>query len=460
LPVTTKPTGRVIAQRLLQLEHGASSEDLLERILSPENLQQAWLRVKANGGAAGVDKMTIAQFPAFARQHWGKIRSRLLAGTYHPAPVRRVFIPKPNGDLRPLGIPTVLDRVIQQAIAQLLTPVFDPHFSTHSYGFRYGKRAHEAVRSVQEAAQAGHGYAVDCDLKSFFDTVKFDRLMRLLARRIWDKRVLRLIGAYLRAGVRLEDGRVETTTQGVPQGGPLSPLLANIMLDPLDKELERRGLRFARYADDFLILVRSLRAAQRVMQSVTRYVETRLKLVVNRQKSKAAPLGQCAFLGFEIRRGKIVWTEKAHKRFKERIQEITSRSRGVSTFCMLRELKRYVVGWLNYFGISQLYRVVPELDQWLRRRVRMYYWKQWKRARTRRRQLMRLGIHPAEVSKATRSHRGYWFMAGSSIVQRALDNRWLTERGVPNLTRQWVERHYGKQNPKFDPAAVNLTGTA
>ena len=223
LPGTTKPMGRVIAQRLLQLEHGASSEDLLERILSPENLQRAWLRVKANGGAAGVDGMTITQFPAFARQHWGKIRSRLLAGTYHPAPVRRVFIPKPNGDLRPLGIPTVLDRVIQQSIAQLLTPVFDPHFSRHSYGFRYGKRAHEAVRSVQEAAQAGYGYAVDCDLKSFFDTVKFDRLMRLLARRILDKRVLRLIGAYLRAGVRLEDGRVEATTQGVPQGGPMKP---------------------------------------------------------------------------------------------------------------------------------------------------------------------------------------------------------------------------------------------
>ena len=250
LPVTTKPSGRVIAQRLLQLEQGASAEDLLERILSPENLRQAWSRVKANGGAAGVDGMTIAQFPAFARQYWGEIRSRLLAGTYHPAPVRRVFIPKPNGDLRPLGIPTVLDRVIQQAIAQILTPIFDPHFSTHSYGFRYGKRAHQAVRSVQEAARAGYGHAVDCDLKSFFDTVKFDRLMQLLARRISDKRVLRLIGKYLRAGVKLPEGTVEATTQGVPQGGPLSPLLANIMLDPLDKELERRGLRFARYADD------------------------------------------------------------------------------------------------------------------------------------------------------------------------------------------------------------------
>jgi len=407
----------------------------LERILSPENLQSAWLRVKANGGAAGVDGRTIAQFPAFARQHWQKIRSRLMAGTYRPAPVRRVFIPKPNGDLRPLGIPTVLDRVIQQAIAQILTPIFDPHFSTHSYGFRYGKRAHQAVRRVQEAAQAGYGYAVDCDLKSFFDTVKFDRLMKLL------------------------EGTVEATTQGVPQGGPLSPLLANIMLDPLDKELERRGLRFARYADDFLVLVKSLRAAQRVMQSISRFVEGRLQLVVNRQKSRAAPLSQCAFLGFQILRGRSVSTDKARQRFKPRIQEISSRSRGVSTFCMLRELKRYAVGWMNYFGLSQAYRVIPELDQWVRRRVRMYYWKQWKRARTRRRQLIRLGIHRMEVYKATRAHRGYWFMAGTSIVQRALDNRWLSERGVPSLKQQWVTLHYGPGKVP-NPEAVNLTGTA
>ena len=207
---------------------------------------------------------------------------------------------------------------------------------------------------------------------------------------------------------------MEATTQGVPQGGPLSPLLANIMLDPLDKELERRGLRFARYADDFLVLVKSLRAAQRVMQSISRFVEGRLKLVVNRQKSKAAHLSDCAFLGFQIRRGRIVWTDKALKRFKERVQEITSRSRGVSMRVLLTQLRKYVVGWLNYFGISQAYREIPELDQWLRRRVRLCFWKQWKRPRTRRGNLIRLGIHPAEVYKATRSHRGYWFMAGTS----------------------------------------------
>ncbi len=460
MPETTKPIGRVSDQRASEPEHGTSSEDLLERIFSRENLLQAWRRVKTNGGAAGVDGMTIAQFPAFARQHWEKILSRLMAGTYRPAPVRRVFIPKPNGDLRPLGIATVLDRVIEQAIAQVLTPLFDPHFSSHSYGFRYGKRAHQAVRSVQAAEQEGYSYAVDCDLKSFFDTVKFDRLMRLVARRVSDRRVLRLIGAYLRAGVKLPDGKVEATKEGVPQGSPLSPLLSNIMLDPLDKELERRRLRFARYADDFLILVKSLRAAQRVMQSISRFVEVRLKLVVNRQKSRAASLSACTFLGFQIRRGKIVWTDKAQKRFKERVQEITSRSRGVSMPRLLTELRRYAVGWMNYFGLSQAYRIVPELDQWLRRRVRMCYWKQWKRARPRRRNLIRLGIHPKEVYKATRSHRGCWFMAGTSIVQRALTNQWLAERGVPNLTQQWVEMHYGKQNQKFDPASVNLTGTA
>jgi RNA-directed DNA polymerase len=441
-------------------KHGTVSDDLLEQILSRKNMLTAWKRVKSNGGAPGCDGMTIAAFPAFARQHWERIRSSLLRGTYHPAAVRRVMIPKPNGDLRPLGIPTVLDRVIQQAIAQVLTPLFDPHFSTRSYGFRYGKRAHQAVRSVEAADKAGYAHAVDCDLKSFFDTVNHDRLMHLLSRRVSDTRVLRLIGRYLRAGVMLPTGKREATTQGVPQGGPLSPLLANIMLDPLDKELEKRGHRFARYADDFLILVKSARAAQRVMQSVIRFVEKRLGLVVNRQKSQAAPLNRCTFLGFAIKRGKVVWTDKAYGRFKERIKEITSRSWSISMPRRLEELRRYAVGWMNYFGISHTYRQVLELDQWLRRRVRLCYWKQWKRPRTRRRNLIALGIDPKEVSKASRCRRGYWWMSGTSIVQRALDNAWLWEQGVPNLKARWIELHYGERNRKTDIASVNLTGTA
>jgi RNA-directed DNA polymerase len=284
--------------------------------------------------------------------------------------------------------------------------------------------------------------------------------MHLLARRVADVRVLRLIGGYLRAGVMLPGGQREATTRGVPQGGPRSPLLANVMLDPLDKELEKRGHRFARYADDFLILKKSGPAARRVMQSVTRFVEARLGLVVNHQKSQAAPLHRCTFLGFAIKRGKVVWTDKALWRFKERIKEITSRSWGVSMSRRLEELRRYVVGWLNYFGISHTYRQVLELDQWLRRRVRMCYWKQWKRPRHRRRQLIALGIHPEEVSKASRCRRGYWWMSGTSIVQRALPNAWLREQGVPDLRSQWIELHYGDRNRKFDPASVNLTGTA
>jgi RNA-directed DNA polymerase len=442
-------------------KHGTPSDDLLEQLLSRENMLRAWKRVKANGGAAGVDGMTIAQFPAFARQHWERIRSDLKRGAYHPAAVRRVMIPKPNGDLRPLGIPTVLDRVIQQAIAQVLTPLFDPHFSSHSYGFRFGKQAHQAVRAVEAANAAGYPQAVDCDLKSFFDTVNHERLLHRLNQRITDSRVLRLIGRYLRAGVMLPDGQREATRQGVPQGGPLSPLLANIMLDPLDKELEKRGHRFARYADDFLILVKSARAARRVMQSVIRFVEVRLGLVVNRQKSQAAPLRRCTFLGFAIRRGKVVWTDKAHQRFKERIKEITSRSWGVSMPRRLDELRRYAVGWLNYFGISHTYREVLALDQWLRRRVRLCYWKQWRWPRTRRRHLIALGIHPDEVMKASRCRRGYWWMSGNGIVQRALDNRWLREQGVPDLKAQWIELHYGgRQTPLMDIASVNLTGTA
>ena len=417
---------------------------VMEQVLASENLHAAWRRVKANAGAPGIDGMTVEAFPAFGRKHWPRIRSALVSGTYRPASVRRVFIPKPDGSQRPLGVPTVLDRVIQQALAQVLTPLFEGGFSDHSYGFREGRNAHQAVRDVEAGWKEGRRHAVDCDLKSFFDTVNHDRLMVQLREKIRDPKVLGLIRRYLMAGVVLPDGTREATPQGVPQGGPLSPLLANITLDPLDKELERRGHRFARYADDFLVMVKSATAAERVMASLTRFVEGRLKLVVNRAKSRPAPLRECTFLGFQIgARGRAVWTAKAHARFKQRVREITRRNRGHRVQDVIDELRRYVTGWLNYFGISHTYNQVVELAEWVRRRVRLYYWKQWKRPRTRRRHLLALGTDPAQVHMATRSRKGYWRMSANSIVQRALTNRWLHEQGVPDMRTLWITLHYG-----------------
>jgi len=417
---------------------------MMEQVLERENLLKAWQRVKSNAGAPGIDGMSVDAFPEFCKEHWPRIRSALMAGTYRPAPVRRVFIPKPDGTQRPLGVPTVLDRLIQQALAQVLSPRFEGGFSDHSYGFREGRNAHQAVRHVETCWKEKRRHAVDCDLKSFFDTVSHDRLMGQLREKIGGRKVLGLIRRYLEAGVVLPDGTREPTTQGVPQGGPLSPLLANITLDPLDKELERRGHRFARYADDFLVMVKSAKAAERVMASLTRFVEEELKLVVNRTKSQAAPLKACSFLGFQIgARGRAGWTAKAHARFKQRVREITRRNRGHRVQDVIDELRRYVVGWLNYFGISHTYTALLELEEWVRRRVRLYYWKQWKQPRTRRRHLLALGIPREEVHMATRSRKGYWRMAGNSIVQRALTNRWLHEQGVPDMRTLWITLHYG-----------------
>ena len=417
---------------------------MMEQVLDRENLRKAWRRVKTNAGAPGIDGMTVEAFPDFVRTHWPRIRSALMSGTYRPAPVRRTFIPKPDGTQRPLGVPTVLDRVIQQALAQVLSPLFEGGFSQHSYGFREGRNAHQAVREVEASWKEGRRHAVDCDLKSFFDTVNHQRLMRQLREKVRDRKVLGLIRRYLQAGVVLPDGTREATPLGVPQGGPLSPLLANIALDPLDKELERRGHRFARYADDFLVMVRSAKAAQRVMESLTTFVEGRLRLIVNRAKSKAAPLKECAFLGFQIgARGRAEWTDKAYTRFKRRVREITRRNRGHRVQDVIDELRRYVVGWLHYFGISHTYAGVMELAEWVRRRVRLYFWKQWKQPRTRRRQLLALGIPREEVHLATRSRKGYWRMSSNSLLQRALTNRRLHEQGVPDMRTLWITLHYG-----------------
>ena len=417
---------------------------MMEQVLDRENLQRAWQRVKSNAGAPGVDGMSVEDFPAFTRAHWPRIRSALEEGAYCPAPVRRVYIPKPDGSERPLGVPTVLDRMIQQALAQVLGPLFEGGFSDRSYGFRPGRSAHQAVRAVEAGWKAGRRHGVECDLKSFFDTVPHDRLMRQLREKVRDRKVLGLIRRYLVAGVVLPDGTREATPLGVPQGGPLSPLLANIALDPLDKELERRGHCFARYADDFLVLVKSAKAAGRVLASLTRFVEGRLDLVVNRTKSRSGPLKTCAFLGFQIGpRGHAVWTAKALSRFKERVREITRRSRGRRAQDVVDELRRYVSGWVNYFGISQTYTVAAELAEWIRRRVRLYYWKQWKQPNTRRRHLLAMGISPEQARMACTSHKGYWRMSGNSILQRALTNHRLHEWGVPDLRTLWLARQPG-----------------
>ena len=431
-------------------EHGVDQVDSdawMESVLDPVNMEMAWKRVKRNKGAPGIDGMTVGDFPDFAREHWERIASQLRKGIYHPAPVRRVFIPKPDGTERPLGIPTVLDRVIQQAIAQVLTPLWDGEFSESSFGFREGRNAHQAVRLVEEAWKLKRRHAVDCDLKAFFDTVKHDPLLAQLREKIGGGKLLRLIGRYLRAGVVLPEGTREATPLGVPQGGPLSPLLANIVLDPLDKELSRRGHVFARYADDFLILVKSAKAAQRVMESVKTYIEVKLKLVVNRTKSKCAPLAECEFLGFKIsKQGKVKWTSKSMTRYKQKVKEITRRNRGASAKDVIVELRRYVAGWTNYFGISHTYREVLELDEWMRRRVRLYYWKQWKRPRTRRRNLLKLGANPKKVHMATRSRKGYWRMSRNKIVHQCLNNRWLKEQGVPEMREIWIKLHYGDKS--------------
>jgi RNA-directed DNA polymerase len=426
-----------------------------ERILSPANLAEAWGRVRRNGGAAGIDRMSVASFPAFARAHWTKVREKLQAGTYVPSPVRRTFIPKKDGGERPLGIPTVLDRVIQQALAQELGGVFEVEFSEHSYAYRAGRNAHDALRAVRAAAAEGYTEAVDCDLKGFFDHVDHDLLMARVAAKVRDKRVLRLIGRYLRAGVVLPDGTREPTLKGVPQGGPLSPLLANIMLTPLDRKLEGDGLRFARYADDFLILVRDRPQAERVMADVVKFVETELKLTVNAAKSRVDRLARCTFLGCRVERKQIRWSEAAVEEFRDEVRRLTKRTWGVSMERRLGSLGRYVQGWFGYYRISRTWGEVRELDAWLRRRVRQCYWKQWKRGPTRRRMLLRFGADPREVHLASRSRKGCWRMSTNSLVQAALTNEWLDQQGVPNLQALWIAYHYPSQTTPTAEASAN-----
>ena len=423
------------------IESPNPNEHLLERILSRENMLRAWKRVKANKGAPGIDGMSIESFPEFLRQHWQSIRESLWTGTYQPLPVRRVEIPKSTGGTRPLGIPAILDRLIPQAIAQVLVPIFDPDFSESSYGFRPGRSAHDAVRQARKYIREGYHIAVDIDLSKFFDTVDHDVLMHRVARKIRDKRVLRLIGKYLRAGVMI-NGRLQATRQGVPQGGPLSPLLANILLDDLDKELQRRGHRFVRYADDFLILVKSRRAGERVMSSVTRFLQRKLKLQVNPDKSSVTTTNQCTFLGFTFRGTKIRWSDDAFREFRRRLKRLTGRSWRVAMEYRVRKLNEYVRGWINYFGISEYYRPIPEIDAWLRRRARMCYWKQWRYARTKVRELRKLGTSLHAAISVAMSRKGPWRLSRTLATQTGMTNQWLKDQGFVLVKDLWVNIHY------------------
>lgn len=423
------------------MESTNPDENLFAQMLSRSNLNQAWKRVKANKGKPGIDRMSIDAFPEFAKTNWKNIRQSLIDNTYHPSAVLRVEIPKSSGGTRPLGIPAVKDRLIQQAIAQVLTPIFDPLFSGFSYGFRPGRSAHHAIYQAREHIRQGYRIAVDMDLAGFFDNVDHDVLMYRVARKVHDKRLLRLIGKYLRAGVSVK-GRLQETRLGVPQGGPLSPLLANILLHDLDTELEKRGHRFVRYADDFIILVKSERAAERVMGSVRRFLERYLKLQVNEKKSRIVPTNGLDFLGFCFKGTKIRWSDDAFHQFKRRLKRLTGRSWFVSMAYRFKKLDQYLRGWMGYFGISEFYRQIPEIDHWLRRRVRMCYWKQWRKTRTKVRNLLKLGSSMDAALAAGRSRKGYWRLSRTLGTHVGMSNQWLQDQGLLSVKELWVNIHY------------------
>jgi RNA-directed DNA polymerase len=415
-------------------------EFLMEAVVDTANMERAWKQVRANRGAPGPDGITLAELPAWLRPRWPAIRQQLLDGTYRPEPVRRKVIAKPDGGVRLLGIPNVLDRLIQQAILQVLTPVFDPTFSESSYGFRPGRSAHGAAKQVQRTIRRGYRFVVDMDLSKFFDRVQHDVLMSRVARRVRDPLLLKLIGRYLRAGVMVE-GVLHASDQGTPQGGPASPFLANILLDDLDKELERRGLPFVRYADDFVIFTRSRRAAERVFRSVNRYLTRHLRLVVNETKSRIVEADEVEYLGFVFRgrRATINVSEKSLQKFKRRIRKLTGRSRGISMDRRMSELRSYLRGWMGYFGLAAQLKLFDRLDQWIRRRLRMCYWKRWRLSRTRRRELIRLGVPRRQAIRHARSRKGPWHMAKSIATGVGLTNAWLAAQGLLSLKTLWAQ---------------------
>jgi len=432
--ITERGTETLMAKR--RTENLAGTERLMEEVCELENCKQALQRVKANKGSPGIDGMTVEQLPEYLKQHGHEIGEQLRSGTYQPRPVKRVEIPKPaGGGVRKLGIPCVLDRFVQQAILQVLQKRWDSTFSERSYGFRPGRSARQAVRQAQQYIAEGYRWVVDLDLEKFFDRVNHDRLLAAVAERVADKRMLKLIRAFLEAGV-MEDGLVSPVDEGTPQGGPLSPMLSNLVLDELDRELERRGHRFVRYADDSNIYVGSERAGQRVMESVTRFITHRLKLKVNQAKSAVARPGQRKFLGFSFTgeaepRRRIA--PKALVRFKERIREQTGRTRGISLRQMVTEVATYLRGWLGYFGDCQTPSVLQSLESWLRRRLRAVAWKHWKHGRKRFKELRKRGVGKDLAAQTAGSAHAPWRIANSPALTRALPNAYFASLGLPAM---------------------------
>ena len=404
---------------------------LLEQILSPSNLNRAYKRVRNNRGSGGIDKMEVESLKDYLVENKEKLIQSILDGRYRPNPVRRVEIPKEKGK-RSLGIPTVVDRVIQQAIAQILSPIYEKQFSENSYGFRPGRNAHQALNKCRNHITDGYKYAVDMDLEKFFDTVNQSKLIEVLSRTVQDRRVISLIHKYLNAGVVVRD-RFEETRMGVPQGGPLSPLLSNIMLNELDKELEKRGHRFVRYADDLVILCRSKRSAERTLANIVPFIEKKLFLKVNREKTTVAYISGIKFLGYSFYvskgEGRLRVHPKSIAKMKEQIRTLTSRSNGWGYARRKEALRLYITGWVNYFKLADMTKLLSRVDSWYRRRLRMIIWKHWKRVRTRGRNLMKLGMDKYKAWEWANTRKGYWHTANSYILSRTITNERLVRAG-------------------------------
>lgn len=417
---------------------------LFEQMLEPINMNLAYKRVKANKGSHGVDGMTVNELLQFLKQNSKQLRQSILEGKYNPQPVRRVEIPKADGGIRLLGVPTVVDRVIQQAIAQILSPIYERKFSKTSYGFRPNKSAKEAVLKCKEYIDTGYKWTVDIDLAKYFDTVNHDKLMRLLAETIKDGRVLSLIRKYLRSGVMI-NGTVEETEIGCPQGGNLSPLLSNVMLNELDKELARRGLKFCRYADDANIYVKSKKSAERVMASITRFIEEKLKLKVNKEKSAVDRPWKLKFLGYSFYYKKggigIRVHPKPVEKFKQKLKEITGRSKSMSMGQRMEKLRQCIIGWVNYFNMADMNKLAKTLDKWLRRRIRMCIWKQWKKVKTKYVNLVKLGITKSKAWEYANTRKSYWHTANSPILARTLTNEYLEKNGFVSISKRYSLGH-------------------